>query len=161
MGTTHVREFMARLVKMNENIPYFLDKPNGNRPDKLGNDEILDTIIRAKQPEMSIQMLRSNIDPYRMTIEGLVDYLERLELSIALEQKEANNNLEQKPPAKIRKKGAKMVKQKTTVTTISNQRKISAVLIVKETLTTLLIVGLKTQVNNQKENMMAVSAIAF
>jgi predicted metal-dependent peptidase len=30
MGTTHVQEFMARLVKMNEYIPYFPDKPNGN-----------------------------------------------------------------------------------------------------------------------------------
>jgi hypothetical protein len=71
----------------------------------MNDKEILNIFIWERPPEMSIIMLRSNLDPYGLIIEDLVDYLEDLELSLDIEEGEGRENADKKMPAKSRKQG--------------------------------------------------------
>ena len=88
-----IREFAARLKKLNSYLPYFpLKKGRTGIQKKLDTDELVDILIRAKPQEMSIAMMRANIDPYGMEWDDIVDYLERLETSMALEKRDKNHS---------------------------------------------------------------------
>ena len=83
-----IREFANRLKVLNAYLPYFPPKRGSSKTvRKLSTDELIDILIRAKPTEMSIAMMKANIDPYEMTWDEILNYLERLELSTALEKK--------------------------------------------------------------------------
>ena len=83
-----IREIANRLKVLNAYLPYFPPKRGSDKTvRKLSTDELIDILIRAKPTEMSIAMMKANIDPYEMTWDEILNYLERLELSTALEKK--------------------------------------------------------------------------
>ena len=83
-----IREFANRLKVLNSYLPYFPPKSGTNdKVKKMDNDELVDILVRASPPEMAIATMRANIDPYTMNWDDILNYLERLELSLQLEKR--------------------------------------------------------------------------
>jgi len=92
-GKFGVREFMARLHRINACIPYFPRKNGVNGRvvcTRLPDDELCDILNLAKKPEWTIKMLEANQDPYDYDLHGLTEYLERLETATAIQAKNAS-----------------------------------------------------------------------
>ncbi len=94
-GTFGVREFMARLHRINACIPYFPRKADtqGKLDCRcLPDDELCAILNLAKKPEWSIKMLEADKDPYDYDLHGLSDYLERLETAHNISAKRSVTN---------------------------------------------------------------------
>ena len=88
-----IREFANRLQVLNNYLPYFPPKTGTKKKvKKLDMDELTDILIRAQPQAMSIAMMKANIDPYTYTWDEIINYLERLELSMALEKSTSGRN---------------------------------------------------------------------
>jgi hypothetical protein len=89
-GKFGVREFMARLHRINACIPYFprkFDTQGTLDCRRLPDDELCDILNLAKKPEWTIKMLEGNQDPYDYDLHGLTEYLERLETATSISAK--------------------------------------------------------------------------
>ena len=87
-----IREFANRLKLLNSYLPYFPPKNStAGKVSKLDEDELVEIIIRAKPRTMAIAMMKANIDAYKLSWEELINYLERLELTMELEKTTKNN----------------------------------------------------------------------
>jgi hypothetical protein len=92
-GKFGVREFMARLHRINACIPYFPRKSDtqGIKYCKgLPDDELCDILNLAKKPEWTVKMLEANQDAYDYDLHGLTEYLERLETATAISAKHSS-----------------------------------------------------------------------
>ena len=81
-----IREFANRLKVLNSYLPYFPPKQGNEKIKSLDNDELVDILVRASPVDMAIATMKANLDPYKMSWDGILNYLERLELSNALEK---------------------------------------------------------------------------
>jgi hypothetical protein len=94
-GKFGVREFMARLHRINACIPYFPRKADTQGKldcRRLPDDELCAILNLAKKPEWSIKMLEADKDPYDYDLHGLSDYLERLETAHNISAKRSVTN---------------------------------------------------------------------
>ena len=94
-GKFGVREFMARLHRINACIPYFPRKTDTQGKldcRRLPDDELCAILNLAKKPEWSIKMLEADKDPYDYDLHGLSDYLERLETAHNISAKRSVTN---------------------------------------------------------------------
>ncbi len=92
-GKFGVREFMARLHRINACIPYFPRKSDANGVKyckRLPDDELCDILNLAKKPEWTVKMLEANQDAYDYDLHGLTEYLERLETATAISSKNSS-----------------------------------------------------------------------
>ena len=81
-----VRDFTRTLTEYNLYLKYFPYKESRNkRPKPLPDDELADIVNRAKPIRWHKDMLGANIDPYSLTYQNFVDYLERLEVKDSLD----------------------------------------------------------------------------
>jgi hypothetical protein len=89
-GKFGVREFMARLHRINACIPYFprkTDTQGIKYCKRLPDDKLCDILNLAKKPEWTIKMLEANQDAYDYDLHGLTEYLERLETATSISAK--------------------------------------------------------------------------
>ena len=95
-GSQTVREFTARLRKLNSYLPYFPVK-TGTTPVPFTEDELSSILNHTKPARWQVAMLTTNIDVYEMSWDQLVEYFERLELSQSLETRERKNKRKHSP----------------------------------------------------------------
>jgi hypothetical protein len=105
-----IREFANRLKVLNSYLPYFPPKhPSGPKMESLEEDEMVDILVRAVPVDMHIASMKANINPHNMSWEEILNYLERLELSLALEKQNKSNNT----PAKAKSDDGDSPKKET------------------------------------------------
>jgi hypothetical protein len=124
-GKTGVRDFIARVHRINSCIPYFPRK-NGKKGlrncKKLGEDELCDILNLAKKPEWTIRMLEANQDPYDFDLQELTEYLERLETASSIFDrrdraiKDVSNGKKKRKPDDDGKKNNQQFKKKPRTT---------------------------------------------
>jgi hypothetical protein len=72
---TSAQKFVERLNDLNRYLLYF---PEEN-PKQIDQDEIIDILDQAKDPEWHEAMVNANIEIFEMTYEESVSYFKRLE----------------------------------------------------------------------------------
>jgi hypothetical protein len=105
-GKFGVREFMARLHRINACIPYFPRKSDTQGVKyckRLPDDELCNILNLAKKPEWTVKMLEANQDAYDYDLHGLTKYLEQLETATAISDKHSSRNKQDETPKSSKK----------------------------------------------------------
>ncbi len=80
--------FATCLRKLNNHLPYFPREEGKAEPSKLSDDNSIQILNHAKEPEeWQSVILGANIERYKFNFQGTVDYFEKLEVRQALEAK--------------------------------------------------------------------------